>query len=275
MEWIMKGIKFLFTIDSWEKSVALFEKNLEIVNLYFGDSLYLILYIVGIFYLLYKRADVRKRFLYPIILLIIFFLIPKTSSFMVSYMFEGRTVFWRFLWLLQVNLVIAFAIVEFISGIKKGRQVVLVGILLLLVGIGKFIFIPENFQCSENAYKIPKNVIEISEMIKSDAVERENPFVVAPSQISYWVRMYDANIHLLYGRYSIPNYTKSEKTQPIDMYLTFGVGDKEIIFDDIEASNCAYMVAIMNDDLIDEADERGYVLLGIVEKYSVYRVNLQ
>ena len=99
MEWIMKGIKFLFTIDSWEKSVALFEKNLEIVNLYFGDSLYLILYIVGIFYLLYKRADVRKRFLYPIILLIIFFLIPKTSSFMVSYMFEGRTVFWRFLWL--------------------------------------------------------------------------------------------------------------------------------------------------------------------------------
>ncbi len=274
MQWIMKGLRFLFSINSWDYTQKILEMEKSVATAYFGYGVYVIFYVIACLYLFYKRPDMKKKLLYPILLLILMFVIPKTSSFIVAYMFETSNVYWRYFWLLQINLLISIAITEFFAG--KGKRAVLgVGFSLVILALsGKFVFNGENFQQSENAYKIPQEVIEICGFIKVDAGDRYliDELTVAPAEIAGWIRMYDGDICLLYGRHATYTYTKNEDTETINAYLSQGVGDMESVLDVIESNQCTYLVISNKKDVEAEAMERMYRLLGKTDNYMVFRV---
>lgn len=275
MKWILKGLKFLFTIDSWDQIKNVLEMERDVIALYFGQSIYGAFYLLACFYLFYKRPELKKKLLAPILLLIGMFAIPKTSAFIVSYMFETGGVYWRYFWLLQVHVLIAAAVVEVLYLDKKRIKYVLPLILVVLAFSGNFVFNRYNFQKAENPYKIPDEIIEICQLIKEDAGEGylSERLTVAPTQISGWMRMYDGDICLLYGRYASYEYTKNEDTEEIDAYLSNGTGSLSESLDKIEENKCSYLVIRNELKSEEEFNDREYYILGEVENYTVYKLD--
>lgn len=274
MEWILKGIKYFFSISSWSeiKNFLIVERG--VAGQYFSNGLYLIFYFLALFFLFKKRPDLKKTLLLPVCILLFLFVLPKTSHFILSYMFEGGGIYWRYFWLLQVDVIIAVSVVETI-GIKcKQRSQLFLVILGILIVSGSFIFNQNNFQKADNLYKIPKEVIEICDLIKLDAGDSYllEDLTVAPASFAGWIRMYDGNICLLYGRYSDYTYTKNEDTEEIDKYLSQKEGNAEDVFDKIEKNECTYLI-IQNDmEVQEKAENRKYILLGETSQYLLYKI---
>lgn len=276
MDWILKGIKFFFHISSWDEIKKVLSGEIAIVHKYFGNGVYLIFYLVALFFLIIKRPDLRKVLLLPVSILLFLFAFPKTSHFIMSYMFEGGSIYWRYFWLLQIDLIIAAAVVEMI-GIKKKHkgQILLVALGILIVS-GSFIFNQNNFQKAENPYKIPEEVVEICDLIKADAGESYllEDLTVAPAYLAGWIRMYDGDICLLYGRYSSYTYTKNEDTEEINAYLSQKSGSIENVFNKIEKNKCTYLIVENNIEVQEEAAARKYILLGETSHYLLYKISI-
>ena len=58
--------------------------------------------------------------------------------------------------------------------------------------IGKPVITNENYQDTENKYKIPNEVIKVADIILNDS--RREVKVIAPEEISTWIREYSAEI---------------------------------------------------------------------------------
>lgn len=274
MDWILKGIKSFFSISSWDEIGRILSAEIAIVDKYFGKGVYFIFYLTALFFLLKKRPDLKKILLLPVSILLFLFLFPKTSHFIMSYMFEGGNIYWRYFWLLQINLIIAVAVVEMIEIKKEKRGQRLLVILGILIVSGSFIFNQDNFQKAENPYKIPDEVVEICDLIKVDAGEAYllEDLTVAPASLAGWIRMYDGDICLLYGRYSSYTYTKNEDTEEIDEYLSQRSGNVEDVLDKIEKNECTYLIVQSDMELQEEAEVREYILLGETSHYLLYKI---
>lgn len=274
MNWILKGIKYFFSVSSWSEIKNFLAFEGEVVSKYFGNGIYLIFYLIAIVFLLKRRPDLRKILLFPVCILIALFIVPKTSHFFLSYMFEGGGIYWRYLWLLQIDLIIAAGIVEMIGMKKERRGLFLLITLGILVVSGSFIFNQSNFQKADNLYKIPQEVVEICELLRADAGDGyllEN-LTVAPASVAGWIRMYDGDICMLYGRYSDYTYTKNEDTEEIDSYLSQQDGNVGDVLDKIEKNECTYLI-IQNDiEVQEKAGNREYILLGETSHYLLYKI---
>lgn len=274
MGWILKGIKYFFSISSWDEIKKILIAERAVVNQYFGNGVYLIFYVLALVFLFKKRPDLKKILLLPMCVLFFLFALPKTSHFILSYMFEGGGIYWRYFWLLQINLIIAVAVVEMIEIKKEKRGQRLLVILGILIVSGSFIFNQDNFQKAENPYKIPDEVVEICDLIKADAGEAYllEDLTVAPASLAGWIRMYDGDICLLYGRYSSYTYTKNEDTEEIDEYLSQRSGNVEDVLDKIEKNECTYLIVQSDMELQEEAEVREYILLGETSHYLLYKI---
>ena len=100
--------------------------------------------------------------------------------------------FYRFLWILPVSLLIAFVLTFFITKIKRKAIaltfVVLAG--LLLIFLGDLNQTKAFYFKSTNIYKVPDNIIEISEAIHND-FDGEKPVLYYNDWIMMFYRTYD------------------------------------------------------------------------------------
>lgn len=274
MKWIINGIKYLFSLSSWDEIKDFLIVERAVVNQYFGNGFYLVFYVLAMFFLFKKRPDLNKILLLPMCVLGFLFIFPQTSHFILSYMFEGGEIYWRYFWLLQIDLIIAVAIVEMVEMKQKQKRQILLVTLGILIVSGCFIFNHNNFQKAENPYKIPEEVVEICDLMKVDAGEDYllEDLTVAPASLAGWIRMYDGDICLLYGRYSNYTYTKNEDTEEIDEFLSQGSGNVEKVFNKIEKNDCAYLIVQSDMEVQEEAEAREYILLGETNHYLVYKL---
>lgn len=275
MKWILKGLKFLFTIGTFEEIKEVFASEKLIIQTYFGSSFLWLFYLAAMLFLFLKRKDLKNKLLIPLCILIFLFVFPQTFRFMRSYMFEGGSVYWRYMWSLQIHVIIAIALVEIVYlGRKANYGVALVGLGCLVIA-GTFIFTPENFRKADNLYNIPDEVIKICNIIKEEVGEDgiSDDLVVAPSETAGWMRMYDGDICLLYGRHSYSLHTHNTDTEVIDAYLTNGNGDLEQVLNKIVESNCSYVVLSKREGMDAIADWNEYVMLGETDNYVIYKIS--
>ena len=274
MEWILKGLKALFTIGSFDDIRLIWAQQKSQILSYFGSSMLGVFYVVAILFLFLKRKDLKDKLLIPLGILIFLFIFPQTFRFMRSYMFEGG-VFWRYIWILQIHLIIAIAVVEIVHLKKRINYLSLLFLLACLLMTGTFIFTPKNFQKADNLYNIPEEVITICNIIKEDAGDQylADDLVVAPAETAGWMRMYDADICVLYGRFAEYIYTHNDDTREIDEYLTHEIGDLNRVLEMIKENKCSYLVAYKSENLADINNWDEYVLLEETNSYVIYKIN--
>jgi len=121
---------------------------------------------------------------------------PFCAEIICNYFFPANRYF-RLLWILPIFFIIAFAGAELS---KKGGEILILCILIIILS-GSCIFTEDNFQVADNIYKIPQEAIEICIFFQStEEYKMENFKVSVDPQISSYIRQYDADIMLHFGR---------------------------------------------------------------------------
>ena len=165
---------------------------------YSGHGMIITLFLLSLGYLWYVEKNKENRRLlvaFPICILLVFFcpliiiLLEKLSE---------EDVFWRMLWSVPVLCIIAYASIVFIrklEGIK--RYLSILGILVIIVISGDYLYNNPNYQKAENLENIPSEVIEICDQV---IVEGREVMACFPAEMLMYVTQYTDYIKMPYGR---------------------------------------------------------------------------
>lgn len=189
-------------------------------NAYFGESGYLMLYLMAIVLLLLIEKDKlnKKIFVGQILIFSIIYWCPITAYIITKYCVEAD-VYWRMFWLLPMTILIAYVLTKTVHLKEKLYQKasILVILCFAIVGSGNCIYNETNFQKADNWLKINQDVVDMCQIIKDDAelYGIEDRGVIVPYELVSQMKQYDGIIRMPYGREmlkgTMPQGTREEQ----------------------------------------------------------------
>lgn len=250
-------------------------ESVVIFKNYAGTGLLMALFLLALVFLFITEKDKKCRVLFvylPLTVLLLFFF-PLFRKIYVRLMGEGTT-YYRMLWLIPMGVIIAYAGVK-LAGIvweKKNvwyKRLVLVLLCAAVVLCGKYVYTSQYLSKAENLYHLPQNVIDICDLIAPEEGE-ERVWAVFPTELVYFVRQYDTNIQLAYGRefvepiwgYYDEIHEVMNQPESIDIEKLLSLSRERY---------CMYLVLPNNKEVSESPEEFGLELLGVVDGYPVYR----
>ncbi|WP_029323117.1 hypothetical protein [Butyrivibrio sp. AE3004] len=236
-----------------------------IFKLYGGNGYLLALFVLSLIYLLFAEKDNRKRLVIafaPFLVLVGFF-IPYTRIAYVAVLSDGGDTYYRLLWLMPMSVCIAYAGCKLFVNHKRVGLVLCSAIIILC---GSLVYKNEYVKDAENPYHIPQVVIDVCDEISPD---EDEPRVraVFPSEMLHFVRQYDTNILMPYGRDIIHwNYYNAvheafEKPEIINA--------KELL-EATRQTQCRYIVMYKDRKIDVPLDEMGLKLVNSVGGYNIF-----
>ena len=254
---------------------GIFRECLVIAQNYFGSLWWFLPYAVSFVYLCVREKDKTKRILlvYVPLLILIAFLVPPVRMLYVALFDEGNT-YYRLLWLVPTAMTCAYAGAE---AFAKHRRTGLVLCCILAVLAGKPVYRSIHMSRAENAYHLPQEAVAICDLIRADAGEQgiryydtDLLFAAFPADLVHFVRQYDANLVLPFGREVVEPawnhwnyvYTVMEEDEVINV---------EILTNLLQVEGFRYLV-LRKDRRTDRDPETwGYERIGDRGNYHVYR----
>lgn len=242
-------------------------ESLVIFKLYTGLKFLILLFGFSWAYLLLAEKDkgIRLLFVYAPLLIFLLFLFPVSRKAFVAIGLDGET-YYRVLWLIPMGIVTIYAACKLFG---KHRRIGLVVMTALLVLCGDYVYDSPYIKKAENLYHIPDEVIAICDLIKPKH-EDEHVMVVVPEELVYYVRQYNANIKMPYGRemiasqwdYYDPVHAAMEETEEI------------VIADLLKATRevyCQYIVLSPTRLVDGDPADFGLMMIGNIDGYRVYK----
>ena len=177
--------------------------------------------------------------------------------------------FVRVAYVLPILYVVAYAFMDIVSRINGkgwGKRIAAVSVTVFLSGTvvlaGENFYNSRYFQKTENLYKIPQEVLAIVNAMK---IYDERIHVVGTNEILPFLRQYDSDVKLLYGR------NGAGKTDGPEMMASFDNGAKtaEVIRNSMIAHECNFVIFCNGDDRAQRLLEMGGTLVGETEHYIV------
>ncbi len=243
------------------------------LKLYGGNDFLLLLFLISAIYLLIAEKSVKKKIMLGIIPLVFFvgFLFPVTKIVYVAVFDDGSDTYYRLLWLIPMYVVIAYAACKVVFTLKKAmyQRIAIVAMVSVIAVTGSLVYLSPNITWAENAYHIPDSVIDICDVI---APEEGMPRVRAafPSELVHFVRQYDTDILMPYGRemvvtqwdYYNPVYEVMEKPEIIDA---------DALLEATRETKCSYIILSENRKIDKDLTECGLELVTAIHGYNIYR----
>lgn len=255
---------------------GIFMESVVIFKNYAGGRYIIVLFLLSLIYLLIAEKNKKRRALFvymPLSLLLLFFF-PIFRKVFVRLMGEGDT-YYRVLWLIPMGMMIAYGGVKLAAWIYEKKGIWAGRIVLAAVGVGiicggKYVYASQYMSKAENPYHLPQHVIEICDLIAPEEGE-ERIWAVFPTDLVYFVRQYDTDIQLLYGREMVePKWQYAEPVHTIMNHPT--TIDIEELLKLTRERYCTYIVLpnIKDKGVTEEPEIFGLELLDVVDGYPVY-----
>lgn len=256
----------------------------EEVNTYWGTGAFGLLFLSAflLFFLRKRKTPEQKVCLWYGFLLM---LVICNPGFLTIVSKAGMmNVFERFFWLLLSPLCIGAACV-YIANKKKWMWL---PCLLLIVLCGNTVYTDTEYKTAENIYKISQEAIEVSEIILRDYEKLPEDAVIVPNRLDFKgpkaivaepiaedIRMYNANIEMLFVRKSFGNY-KEVKPVAKQMLLSRNseVNLKRIV-KKMKKDNYSYVVFEAHHILPENMEKYPIYVIGQTEHYTVYKLEDQ
>ena len=241
------------------------------MKLYFSNPLLAILLVASAIYIIVAEKDWKKKILLGILPVVILagFLFPVTKMVYVAAFDESDT-YYRVLWLVPMYVVIGYAVCKlvFSFGSKMKQRIALVAALVVVVLSGHLVYLNQYMSVAQNLYHIPQHVIDICDVIApADGEDRVR--AAFPSELVHFVRQYDTNILMPYGRemvvtqwdYYNPVYEVMEKPEVIEA---------EELLDATRQTGCRYIVLAKDRKINKNLTTLGLKLIETIDKYYIY-----
>lgn len=246
--------------NGWEIVQVAYER-------YSATGVIQLLLISAIIILLIKEKKSENRYLayYTVILVVIIFLPPV--AFIFGSYFIGVDVYWRVFWLVPSVIIIAFVSTKLIeqTSKKSNSRITFLAIAALIIVGGKCIYNTENFNKSTNQYKLPQEAVDICEMVAPEGTTK----IVVPETIISYIKQYNPNIDMLYGR-NLGKDTKRGKNYQFLLQLNSTDPDIQYIAEYAREKECKYVVFANTSNGIDLMVNYGYEMIGTTENYTVF-----
>ncbi len=250
--------------------------SLETWLAYWGEGWHVLLFALCLAYLLFSKKDRKKGerriFVgYTLVTLVIFFL-PYTANVIANYCI-GETVYWRVLWLLPTAPAIAYACTKFCTSWKNaGFQMIFTALLLsVIVLTGEQVYVEGNYHVPDNSEKVAYEIKAIAELVREDAGDGKKK-LVAPDSIATYLRIYAPDIKMPYGRGSRGARRKISKQLHLLLNQEPQFVEPAQVTDLASQARCGYLVVWTDlDEQQKEYASNGYSLLGMVDKYCIYK----
>ncbi len=242
------------------------------IKLYFGNPVQALLLVVAALYITAFEKNMKKKIILGILPLVVLagFLLPVTKILYVAAFDDGSDTYYRLLWLIPSYVVVGYAVCKFSFdlGSRAKQRTALLCSLAVIAASGSLVYINRYMSVAENFYHIPQNVIDICDVI---APAEGEPRVRAafPSELVHFVRQYDTDILMPYGRemvvtqwdYYNPVYEVMEKPETINA--------KDLLLATRE-TKCSYIILHENRKIDENLENLGLKLVTTLHGYNIY-----
>ena len=231
-----------------------------------GSGMLVALYICALLFLFFKEKETYKRILFAYLpfFIIAVLLLPITYRTIATVIDEE--LYYRFFWMLPMTLVIAYAAVELYHSYRgKYQKLVALGLALVVILSGDFVYDNWRYTKAENEYHVPQEVVDLCDLIHTDGRE---VMALFPMELMQYVRQYDATICMPYGR----NLLVAEWEMWHPLYFKFEIYETDAaeIFAGAKNYECSYIVAEAGKLSVDAIGETGYTLIETMHGYDVF-----
>lgn len=244
---------------------GIFRENLVTFKLYGGNGYLLFLFVAALIYLLFTEKDMRKKLVIaiaPFIVLVLFFL-PVTKIAFVAILDDGADTYYRILWLLPMGVCIAYAGCKLFESHKRIGLVVVSAAIILC---GSIVYKNEYMKKAENLYHIPQVAVDICDVISPEEGE---PRVRAlfPEELVHFVRQYDTNIMMPYGRDIIAWKYYNAVHEAFENVETINASE---LLKTTRETKCRYIVMYKDRSIDYSLEAMGLTLIDTIDGYNIY-----
>lgn len=249
---------------------------------YWGDMLYLVLYLGSLFLLCKKKSPImRQIFLWPFVIMLLTIFNPFLMDFVLNKL-NWRDRYYRFYWLIPVEILCAYMLAVLVAKQKEKESKVIVFLLALCIAYlcGSTAI---KIKPSENIYKIDNYVVEVSDLIQEDT-DKENPIVLYDRELYYKIRQYDPSViaavnadymYLLKDTEEpdeeiIEQYAAGEAALALLMSCNIEI-DADIVNEALREKKVDYFVRNLDWYSKDYLERLDIELLGKTDGYEIYR----
>ncbi len=233
---------------------------------YYGDGFFLMMAIASYIYLYAHAKKERKRFLYPIALLV-FCVANPLLYFLVFH----QIIYWRLFWVIPDAVVIAYAVTKLVQAASKmaDKVMVLTMALLFLLFNGSNVYRKGGFTQAQNPEKVDREVKEVCDfMLKLE----DAPRCILPRPFLCQARQYSGEIRPMYGR-NVLGYILDANEDQWGMYYQIESGQADYDFIFRRASELGYEFVVIYEWNEVEKSVPGvynYQEAGLIDDYRIY-----
>lgn len=244
---------------------------------YFGNGFYafLLLLVVGVSMVTLKAWNKKEVFIrVPAAIIVITLLNPvyyKLADKAADYAYA------RSYWYIPFFFILAFLMSVLIRKIadRSKKNATMAVIIICMIIWGQTMFSNETFpfKLEKNIYKMPDDVIEICDYISSQ--DSDGPIVLAPTEISRYARVYDANIRNYVHGWSCEVYSDNPRVESAKLKINEQINIErpniDYLMDFALDSGCDYVVFAKTQNIGDRMEQYGECVRE-TENYLIYKL---
>lgn len=251
-----------------------------------GGASFLV-YIAALLFVLIAGTKQEKQIFLPSALLLFLTVYNPVFPIVLNKIFDVNKEYYRFFWIAPVIILIPYVCIKLIrmQDKKSGRvlfTLVLLGIVCLS---GRFIY-ADGYERTENAYKIPNELIEISEIIHEDS-SVDYPKVLMEYHYNMEMRQYDPSIRLTIDRedylYVVNQEYTNEMLQDeaypqyklLERIVRHGDISEEAFMQALEQTKTEYIVISTTNAVMPFLEQAELRLVAQTENHTVFHYDLK
>ncbi len=273
------------------QTLRVFEKGfgyLEACLSYYSENCaYFMLYLAALVFVALKGTKREKQIFLPGAVLLLLTVYNPVLPVLLDKIFDVNSEYYRFFWIAPVIVLVPYIAVKliFLGGDKKQTAVVSVLLAAVFLLSGNFLY-KNGYVPATNIYKMPDEMIQISELIHEDAAV-EYPKAFLEYEYNMQMRQYDPKMLLTIDRedylYAVSNLYTEEMIQdeehPQYRLLAVLIRYQSVETDDflaaLDATNTEYIVLSKNNLMMPFLENAGLTAINYTNDHVIFKYDLK
>lgn len=262
----------------------------ECLSRYNGGTGYLLLFFCLVLFICIKGNESEKKIFIPLSAIMFVTVFNPIFPVILTKFTDVSNEYYRFFWIAPVVVLVPYVMTKIIlnfveNGFKNTNKIEIVIMIAILLFSSSNLFFKE-FKVAENVYKIPNELIEITEIIHNDSSD-EYPKAFFEYEYNMMVRQYDPKMLLTIDRedyiYAASNdYTSNmiyDMEHPQYRLLAFLFRyqpiESLVFLDGLDMTNTEYIVLTTGSINIDKLLRMGLIKVAETKTHTILKYDLK
>ena len=256
---------------------------------YSGRSAYLMLYFAALIFVALKGNKKEKQIFIPMSILLVITVYNPVFPIILNKFADINSEYYRFFWMTPVIVLVPLVATKLITELvkEKSKSNTWALIIIAFIFVSSSVFMYKNgIVFAENMYKIPNELIKISEILHEDC-EDEYPKAFLEYEYNMQMRQYDPRILLTIDREDYLNAISGDYTwEMIDndsfpqyriLAALFRYQDVDLnrLCEALEQTKTEYIVLTKGSTMIDALKGHGLSVVASTENHVILKYDLQ